>query len=151
MKTRTSQGTKRMKVGALALLLATITAGARPAKEFREFAANDGRKLWARVLSYECDTDKVEILRDDGQRIRICSKAFAPEDQAYIMTWGPVTEFMSATQFPVTLSRVEIRKWKTKHESTQDGQGRPGGQGGGGGGLLGQAAGGRWRRRRWRG
>ncbi|WP_372796504.1 hypothetical protein, partial [Pontiella sp.] len=136
---------------ALITLLASCTIAAGAA-EYREFTARDGRKLKAEVLSCDGVRGRVKVRRDDGKTIVVKIHAFSPEDQAYIRQWIPVSNFLSTMEFPVTVSKVEERKWRRTHEGSigmgnaaggQEGNsggggGGPGGGGGGGGGPGGE-------------
>ncbi|MDF7825358.1 hypothetical protein P4B35_15135 [Pontiellaceae bacterium B12227] len=119
-------------------ILASCTLSANAAGVFHEFTATDGRKLKAKVISYDGSVGKVKIKRDDGAVVRVKIGAFIREDQAYIQQWEAVSLFMSETEVPVTLSRIEERKWKKTRESMRNGgMGGMGGMGGGNSGPSG--------------
>ncbi|MCF7848364.1 MAG: hypothetical protein K9M45_05890 [Kiritimatiellales bacterium] len=131
----------------LIVLFATITIAAQAAEEFREFTANDGRKLKAKVVSYDPGTEKVKVLREDGQAVTVKSVAFSREDQAYIREWGACSLFTEPSHLIIIPRRATVRKWRSKHESMrrQGGVGMSSGQGpdgGGGGGNRGGQGGG---------
>ena len=125
---------------ALIAILATCTLGASAAEQFREFTASDGRKLKARVVSCDSRRGKAEIEREDGTVIVAMLSAFSPRDRDYILQWEPISLFMSPMDVPITLHRVEERKWKREHESSRGMQ--RGGGGMGGNMPMGQAPGG---------
>ncbi len=118
---------------ALLAILTSCTLTGAAAEMFHEFTVTDGRKLKAKMVSYDGKSRRVEIEREDGKVVAANIGAFVPEDHAYIRQWEPISLFMSP-RIPITLSRVEVRNWKKINESTRGSQGGGGGGGRGGGG-----------------
>ncbi|MCF7817676.1 MAG: hypothetical protein K9M54_07325, partial [Kiritimatiellales bacterium] len=85
------------------------------ADEFRTFTAQDGRKLKAKVVSYDPASDKVQILRDDKKSVTVQSSAFSDADQKYIKTWSAIGIFSSPSKLALDISRNEVGTTKKEH------------------------------------
>lgn len=103
----------------LVLSSIAVSATAQLTDEFREFTANDGRTLNAKVLSYDSKMDTVEIQRDDLQVIRVKSAAFSEADQAYVKQWAPCSLFMSPTEFQIIPRRIVVKKRKNSEPGSE--------------------------------
>ncbi|VGO20314.1 hypothetical protein [Pontiella sulfatireligans] len=103
----------------LIVLFTCITLAVQAADEFREFTANDGRTLNAKVLSYDSKMDTVEIQRDDLQVIRVKSAAFSEADQVYVKQWAPCSLFMSPEKFAIIPRRTVVKKGQSTERRSE--------------------------------
>jgi len=101
---------KNILFGLIAFL---ICSSIWAATEYRTFVGTDGKVLRGRILSYNRNSRKVTIEREDKRSFQVPITVFSEEDQAYIQKWQPGgiqpdrTNKEKDTGF-VTLSKDEV-------------------------------------------
>jgi len=114
----------------LIVLFATLTLICQAEDSFREFTSQDGRKLKAKVISYDASSDKVKILREDQKTVTVNSTVFSEKDQAYIKDWSAIGIFTSTSKLKLDINRNEVKSSKKEREADlgeRSGGGRRGG------------------------
>jgi len=103
--------------------LAGAVVGAQAVKQYRDFTSTDGEKIRGCIISLDGVTKVVMIERENRRRFNVPISVFTEEDQAYILEWNTVNEFMSSRCLSISVDKKrdnlpKEKIWKEKKSKT---------------------------------
>ena len=77
--------------------------------QYHSFTDLEGRKLEAKILSFDNRSGKIELERQDGKTFKVKPSLFSESDQDYILKWITANQVLSEENL-----RISFRKMKAK-------------------------------------
>lgn len=106
------------------------------ANEYHTFTSSDGRTVDAKIVSYDNQSGKVVLERENRKTFSVNSSNFSEKDQLFIKSWDTLQEFSNPTKFKIDIKRNELTTEKKDIEkeidADNDDYGGGGRRGGGG-------------------
>jgi len=82
-----------------------MVSGVMAATKYRDFTSADGKTIRGCIQAYDAKTKTVIIERDNRRTNKVQITVFSEADQAYILEWNTVDEFMSSKCLSVSVNK----------------------------------------------
>lgn len=98
------------------ILCSTVIA---KAEEFRTFTNQEGLSIIARILSYNPNSEKIQLERKGGAKAWVSPGIFSNEDQKFIKIWKMTEPFKNPLLFKISATE-DSSSWRSRDEEGQD-------------------------------
>jgi hypothetical protein len=97
-------GTSMIRIFLCVVTVIAMALGAA-AEEYRIFTSADGRMIQAKILMFNPVRKKIQLERDDGQKVWVEPGIFSGKDQDYIRGWIKASEFLQNSKLRITIDK----------------------------------------------